>query len=156
MSSRRHPASFFGLFILADVRCIMTSSLPDPANITADGLRCSMLMKLAPDASDIWFGHATWDSFSNMAPRLYKTYTLPVHRDGGWTVHTVAFSSSPSWLSSIDDWYDTPEYNANDSNAHQPTYLRMLEDADQGAWVNSKLTRALAISSSRESCLLVS
>ena len=42
-----------------------------------------------------------------MAPRLYKTYSLPVQRNGEWAVHTVGFSSSPSWLSSIDDWYMT-------------------------------------------------
>jgi len=83
------------------------SAVGTPANISADGLRCSMLMKLAPDASDIWFGHATWDSFTNMAPRYYKTYTLPVKRNGVWSPHTVGFSSSPSWLSSIDDWYMT-------------------------------------------------
>ena len=42
------------------------------------GAHCSVLVKLAEDASDLWFGHATWDAYSNMAPRIYKTYTLPV------------------------------------------------------------------------------
>lgn len=76
-------------------------------NVSADGLRCSMLVKLKPDFSDIFYGHATWDSYSNMAPRVYKTYHLPVQRHGTTDTHTVGFSSSPSWLSSIDDWYLT-------------------------------------------------
>jgi hypothetical protein len=41
------------------------------------GLRCSMLAKLTADKKDLVFAHATWDSFSNMAPRIYKTYHLP-------------------------------------------------------------------------------
>lgn len=73
--------------------------------VDRNGLRCTMLAKLAPDNSDLWFGHATWDTFSNMAPRIYKTYTVPVQREGKTVTHTTAFSSSPSWLSSIDDWY---------------------------------------------------
>eukprot|EP00040_Diaphanoeca_grandis_P019558 m.103276 g.103276 ORF g.103276 m.103276 type:complete len:548 (-) comp27487_c0_seq1:126-1769(-) len=70
-----------------------------------NGLRCTMLAKLAPDNSELWFGHATWDTFANMAPRIYKSYTLPVKRNGVMETHTTSFSSSPSWLSSIDDWY---------------------------------------------------
>jgi len=68
-----------------------------------------MLAKLAPDNSDVWFGHTTWDSFQNMAPRIYKTYTFPVVKgnEGQIAMQTVSFSSSPSWLSSVDDWYLT-------------------------------------------------
>lgn len=46
-------------------------------NWTTPGLRCSMLAKLTADKKDLVFAHATWDSFSNMAPRIYKTYHLP-------------------------------------------------------------------------------
>eukprot|EP00039_Didymoeca_costata_P019591 m.338164 g.338164 ORF g.338164 m.338164 type:complete len:525 (+) comp18327_c0_seq1:79-1653(+) len=68
-------------------------------------VRCSVVYKLTPDFSDVWFGHATWDTFANMAPRVFKAYTVPVSRAGDTVMHTVSFSSSPSWLSSIDDWY---------------------------------------------------
>mmetsp|Transcript_29011 Transcript_29011/g.87081 ORF Transcript_29011/g.87081 Transcript_29011/m.87081 type:complete len:544 (-) Transcript_29011:156-1787(-) len=79
-----------------------------PGNRTFnDGLRCSMLAKLSDDKQDMFFAHATWDSFSNMSPRIYKIYHLPVVRKGTQAVHTVSFSSSPSWLASIDDWYMT-------------------------------------------------
>ena len=32
---------------------------------------CATVATMAPQ---VWFGHATWDSYSNMAPRIYKTY----------------------------------------------------------------------------------
>ena len=38
-------------------------------------LRCSALVKYAKD--EVYFGHATWDSYATAAPRIYKHLTLP-------------------------------------------------------------------------------
>lgn len=67
---------------------------------------CSALIKILPDHSDIYFGHATWDDYQCAAPRIFKTFEYPLVKDGrpsGWFV--THFSSSPGLLSSIDDFY---------------------------------------------------
>ena len=66
---------------------------------------CSSLIKWSADFSDLYFGHATWDIFSNAAPRIFKTYTLPVKLNGITKLHTTTFSSTGPWLSSVDDFY---------------------------------------------------
>jgi hypothetical protein len=37
--------------------------------------KCSALIKVSADLSDIFFGHSTWDSFTAMT-RIYKHYQL--------------------------------------------------------------------------------
>jgi len=66
---------------------------------------CSSLVKILKNKSDIIFGHSTWDTYSNAAPRIFKTYTLPVERGGQTFSNTVHFSSTGPWLSSVDDFY---------------------------------------------------
>ena len=66
---------------------------------------CSSLVKWNDDYSDVYFGHATWDIYNNAAPRIFKTYTLPVKLNGSTIMHTTAFSGTGPWLSSVDDFY---------------------------------------------------
>jgi hypothetical protein len=55
---------------------------------------------------DLFVGHATWDTFTNAWPRIFKHVSLSVlTADGEWTPHTASFSSSPGFLASIDDFY---------------------------------------------------
>lgn len=68
-------------------------------------LRCSALIKLLLDKSDIFFGHDTWDSYAVAGPRLFKTYKMAVRRGGHLVPHVNVFSSSPGYLSSVDDYY---------------------------------------------------
>lgn len=37
--------------------------------------KCSALVKLAPDLSDIWLGHSTWDTYT-AALRIFKHYNF--------------------------------------------------------------------------------
>lgn len=37
--------------------------------------RCSALVKLAADLSDIWMGHSTWDTYT-AALRIFKHYNF--------------------------------------------------------------------------------
>ena len=64
---------------------------------------CSALIKLADDYSDIWFGHNSWFSYTSMI-RIFKEYRF-VSNKRKEKSKTIAFSSYPGSLSSIDDFY---------------------------------------------------
>lgn len=69
--------------------------------------RCSALVKLLPDGSDVLFGHNTWDGYQGMAPRIFKHYSFSLFRgnDVPAQPYDVQFSSSPLLLSSVDDFF---------------------------------------------------
>lgn len=84
-------------------------------------LRCSSLFKRADDGSDVFFSHATWDTYATAAPRIMKHLTLPTVVGGTYRMRTISMSSSPAFMSSIDDYYLIGE--AGDS----PTTLSVIE-----------------------------
>jgi hypothetical protein len=43
--------------------------------------KCSALVKVSADLSDVFFGHSTWDSFTAMT-RIYKHYQLNLKQVG--------------------------------------------------------------------------
>ena len=64
---------------------------------------CSALMKVAPDFSNVWFGHNTWTSYNKMN-RIFKEYKFKTNSKVEKST-TVAFSGYPGVLASIDDFY---------------------------------------------------
>ena len=93
-------------------------------------LRCSALVKHRADKRELYFGHATWDTYATAAPRIYKHLTLPRQLDEVpnpvtptltltltptltrprllrqvTALRTISMSSSPGFLSSVDDWF---------------------------------------------------
>lgn len=74
--------------------------------------RCSAIIKVLPDHSDVVFGHATWDSYESLGPRILKHYSMPLVRNGFAETHyDVYFSSSPALLSSVDDFFTVSGYS---------------------------------------------
>lgn len=73
--------------------------------------RCSAIIKLLPNNADVVFGHATWDTYESLSPRIIKHLSYPLMR-GGFAEHhyDVHFSSSPGVLSSIDDFFTVSGY----------------------------------------------
>lgn len=65
--------------------------------------RCSALVRVANDTSDIFVGHATFSDFAEML-RVFKYYDFPLKKRGA---RTVGFSSYPGAVSSTDDYYVT-------------------------------------------------
>ena len=64
---------------------------------------CSAFIKLANDFSDIWFGHNTWNFYVLMT-RIFKEYRF-VTIKGNEKSKSLAFSSYPGALSSLDEFY---------------------------------------------------
>ena len=60
---------------------------------------CSAALRIAPDLSDIFFGHSTWCNYDSML-RIFKHYNLQYA-----TPQVSSFSSYPGTVSSIDDYY---------------------------------------------------
>ena len=65
--------------------------------------RCSALLKMTDDMSDVFLAHSTWFMYSSMV-RIYKTYMLPLSNPAS-AMTTMSFSSYPATLSSSDDFY---------------------------------------------------
>lgn len=65
--------------------------------------KCSALVKLAPDLSDIYMGHSTWDSYTAML-RIYKHYTFNLTELQPAAQH-MSFSSYPGEVFSDDDFF---------------------------------------------------
>lgn len=73
--------------------------------------RCSAIVKLLEDKSDVVYGHSTWDSYESLSPRILKHYSFPLLRKGKAEHHyDVHFSSSPALLTSVDDFFTVSGY----------------------------------------------
>lgn len=65
--------------------------------------KCSSLIKVNEDFSEIFFGHDTWSGFSDMI-RIFKQYTLITNNESE-NAKTIAFTSYPGAINSVDDFY---------------------------------------------------
>lgn len=97
---------------------------PSYARLATAG-RCSALVAVAPDVSDLFIGHAVWDSLSQ-ATKIYKHFATRLAL-GGPGEQRVSFSSFPGELSSDDDFYLTTSPRA--SLAIVSTTLHILDPA---------------------------
>jgi len=68
---------------------------------TAAG-HCTGVVHLADGNSELYFGHTTWESFSEMT-RIWKVYDFPLQGITG--AKKISFSSYPGCISSTDDYY---------------------------------------------------
>jgi hypothetical protein len=71
-------------------------------------LKCSALIRILPNLQDVTWGHATWDEYSGMN-RIYKHYQVPLLKGDKIVKRKISMSSSPGYLSSVDDWYLTDQ-----------------------------------------------
>eukprot|EP00759_Apiculatamorpha_spiralis_P041711 PhF_6_TR40222/c0_g2_i2/m.59767 len=88
---------FVSLMDVMDIAKVVGVNMPSQPH-------CSVLIKATADLSDIYFGHVTWSEYIMM--RIYKTYVFN-YKDTTTASTTVAFSSSPALLTSIDDFHIT-------------------------------------------------
>jgi len=65
--------------------------------------RCSALVKVANDFSDLFSGHSTWENFYAMV-RIFKFYEIQLNNPIVKS-KKMQLSSYPGALASIDDYY---------------------------------------------------
>jgi len=95
---------FYVMNSIGDLYDLLPALIPSRKIIDFDTRgHCSSLIKLLPDFSDIFVAHTTWSGYNTMN-RIYKFYTLNYSNVAS---STVAFSSTPGFLSSVDDYYIT-------------------------------------------------
>lgn len=70
-------------------------------------LRCSAVFKFDPIVREIYFGHTTWDNMDMSSLRQLKSYQYDFIKAYNNEPYVVVMSSSPGFLSSVDDFYLT-------------------------------------------------
>ncbi|DAZ99424.1 TPA: LOW QUALITY PROTEIN: hypothetical protein N0F65_004057, partial [Lagenidium giganteum] len=127
-------------------------SLIDPSSQSfyafLKNLKCSALIRILPDFQDVLWGHATWDTYSSMN-RIFKHYELPLNAPDkhGNTKRQITMSSSPGYLSSVDDWYMT---NAGlgvmetTNGVYDETLYALVKPESVLCWLRSKVANFLA------------
>lgn len=68
-----------------------------------ENTRCSALIKLAEDFSDIWVGHNTWDDINDLI-KIFKEYRF-ISNNKKEKSQLNVFPSYPATLCSLDDFY---------------------------------------------------
>ena len=106
--------------------------------------RCSALIKVLPDFSDVLVGHATWADYSELL-RIWKTYNFPL---SGVRAKSMSFSSYAGMLSSTDDWYITDQQllvTETTTQVEDESTLRGLDPRSQvDSWVRTMVANRLA------------
>eukprot|EP00775_Hariotina_reticulata_P010288 gene10288-10447_t len=65
--------------------------------------RCSVLIKVTPDLSDLLVAHTTWYTYTGMS-RIFKHYNFQLNGQQ-WKSRLTSMSSYPGMISSMDDFY---------------------------------------------------
>mgnify|MGYP001200651857 FL=1 len=106
--------------------------------------RCSSLIKVLPDYSDVFVAHATWADYSELL-RIWKTYTFPLQEVAATT---ISFSSYAGMISSTDDWYITDQQLLVTETTTQVEDESILRDIDPRtqvvSWVRTMVANRLA------------
>eukprot|EP00775_Hariotina_reticulata_P011811 gene11811-11955_t len=109
--------------------------------------KCSALIKVTADLSDILFGHSTWDSFTAMT-RIYKHYQFNLQQvSGGVAAQALSFSSYPGEVFSDDDFYITSSKLVvleTTNHIYNFTILESLSHASVPSWLRVRAANLLA------------
>ena len=106
--------------------------------------RCSCLIKVLPDYSDVFVGHATWADYSELL-RIWKTYTFPL---SDAAAKQMSFSSYAGMISSTDDWYVTDQQLLITETTTQVEDVSTLKEIDPHtqivSWVRTMVANRLS------------
>ncbi|EIE19753.1 laminin A [Coccomyxa subellipsoidea C-169] len=109
--------------------------------------RCSALITVTPDFSNLFMGHSTWDSYSQMT-KVFKHYSFQL-RLPGVAAQRMSFSSYPGELFSDDDLYmmDSKLVVISTTNKmFNTTLYEALTPKTLVSWQRVRVANALALS----------
>ena len=69
-------------------------------------MHCSSLIKVAPDFSNVWFGHSTWSGYNRLI-KMFKEYRYYPGKKFPVKANTILVSGYPGVINSNDDFYIT-------------------------------------------------
>ena len=123
----------------------LLASRPTYTRLATAG-RCSAIVAVAPDLSDIFVGHSVWDSFSQ-ATKVFKHVSTALATGGvPLTAQRLSYSSFPGELSSDDDLYMTPRLIIASTSLHivNPDIYRTLPPSVLLSWQRVRAATLLA------------
>ena len=133
---------------------INKSSRPNYSNMTSEQIKnyvnerlhCSALIKVAPDFSNIWFGHSTWSGYNRLL-KMFKEYRY--YPGGKFKVkaNTILVSGYPGVINSNDDFYitDANLYVMETTNhVFNTTLFDILTPESFTCWLRTMLALRLA------------
>ena len=83
---------------------IMTSE--EIKDYVTERMHCSSLIKVAPDFSNVWFGHSTWSGYNRLI-KMFKEYRYYPGKKFPVKANTILVSGYPGVINSNDDFYIT-------------------------------------------------
>jgi len=96
---------------------------------------CTGLVRVAEGNAELFFGHTTWEPFSEMT-RIWKVYDFPLQNVAA---KKISFSSYPGCISSTDDYYlmdsglaitettlNLPRSQSYPTTATMPDFIRIM------------------------------
>jgi len=114
LSLRIDPYGLFQLSSDHEIKEILFAVSPESVRRSENGnsipnskpLECSALVKLLPDFTDLFVGHATWRPYSTMLKIMKKYHFHFTKHDGSeYAGNKVVYNSEPGYLFSSNDWY---------------------------------------------------
>jgi len=133
-------------------RHLDASLRPDWENLTPEewdlenqNLRCSALIKLLPDYSDLYFGHATWAGYPTMN-RIFHYFYFD-YQDKEAKSKAQSFSGYPGTLYSTDDYYLTDQQLAiseTTNGVYNNTQYDLISVQTLLTWVRVRVANALS------------
>ena len=112
---------------------------------------CSVIIKLLADRSDVLFGHNTWDDFQCLSPRIFKHYSHPLISDGKYLgkQFEMHFSSSPGFLTSIDDYFHVYGHaklvvTETTNDLYNVDLLKLVVPESMLSWTRSRIANTMA------------
>ena len=115
-------------------------------NYVTERMHCSSLIKVAPDLSDVWFGHSTWSGYNRLI-KMFKEYRYFPGGKFSVKANTILVSGYPGVINSNDDFYITSAnlYVAETTNSVFNTSLfDILTPESFTCWLRTMVALRLA------------